>query len=264
MPIREKRYECGEYLEVSICPISKVEQKKSRAKKRKESRKEQKNLNAKNSKRNLRRRLHENFTTNDYIGHFTFSDSNLPQTEEEAIKEKNNLMRRIRNYRKKHGLEDLKYIAVLEYRDEDKKDGRTKKRVHFHIVLSGGMDRNILEDLWGRGRAEVRRLQPDENGFEGLANYISKDPKGKKRWSQSRNIIIPEPQINDYKISRKKYVDLIRNGDRAEYEKMYPGYIYTKQRIYHNPEDGLTYIYIKMRRRLDYEEGHRHKRVSYR
>ena len=79
MPIREKRYECGEYLEVSIYPISKVEQKKSRAKKRKESRKEQKNLNAKNSKRNLRRRLHENFTTNDYIGHFTFSDSNLPK-----------------------------------------------------------------------------------------------------------------------------------------------------------------------------------------
>ena len=42
MAIREKRFLCGKYLEVEIYPISKYEQKKSRAKKKMESRKEQK------------------------------------------------------------------------------------------------------------------------------------------------------------------------------------------------------------------------------
>ena len=44
MAIREKKYKCGEYLEVELFHISKKEQKKSRKRKKKESRKEQKNL----------------------------------------------------------------------------------------------------------------------------------------------------------------------------------------------------------------------------
>ena len=39
MPIREKSYECGKYLEDILYPISKVEQKKSRAKKKKREQK---------------------------------------------------------------------------------------------------------------------------------------------------------------------------------------------------------------------------------
>ena len=44
MAIREKRFLCGNYLELEIYPISKYEQKKSRAKKKMESRKEQKKI----------------------------------------------------------------------------------------------------------------------------------------------------------------------------------------------------------------------------
>ena len=77
MAIREKRFLCGKYLEVEIYPISKYEQKKSRAKKKMESRKEQKNLNDKNARKNLRRRIHANFDNKDLIVSLSYDAANL-------------------------------------------------------------------------------------------------------------------------------------------------------------------------------------------
>lgn len=246
MAIREKRFLCGKYLEVEIYPISKHEQKKSRLRKKKESRKEQKNLNDKNARKNLRRRIHANFDNNDLFLSISYDKNHLPKSEEAAIKDRNNYIRRIKNYRKKHGLEELKYISVLEYRQATE-DKRTKTRVHHHIVISG-MDREKIEELWGKGTVNANRLQANELGFEELANYLSKDPKGKKRWSQSRNIIIPLPEINDYKFSNRKVYELSNNqGNKAEFERLYPGFIYTAHEVVINEINGGTYIYIKMR-----------------
>ena len=111
---------------------------------------------------------------------------------------------RIKNFRKRNGLDELKYIAVLEYR-EATDDKRTKTRIHHHIIISG-MDRDKAEELWGKGMANANRMQANELGFEELANYLSKDPRGKKRWSQSKNIVIPVPEIKDYKYSNKKII----------------------------------------------------------
>ena len=205
MAIREKRFLCGKYLEVEIYPISKYEQKKSRSKKKMESRKEQKNLNDKNARKNLRRRIHANFDNRDLIVSLSYDAANLPSSEEAAIRDRNNYIRRIKNFRKKNGLSELKYISVLEYR-EATDDKRTKTRIHHHIIISG-MDRDKAEELWGKGMANANRMQANELGFEELANYLSKDPRGKKRWSQSKNIVIPVPDINDYKYSNKNYMN---------------------------------------------------------
>ena len=90
------------------------------------------------------------------------------------------------------------------------------------------MDRDKAEELWGKGTANANRMQANELGFEELANYLSKDPRGKKRWSQSKNIVIPMPEINDYKYSNKKLYELSQNqGEREVFEKLYPGFIYT-------------------------------------
>ena len=222
MAIREKKYKCGKYLEVEIYPISKIEQKKSRKRKKKESRKEQKNLNDKNARKKLRRIINANFTNKDLFIHLTYDNDNLPDSEERALKDRNNYLRRIKNYRKRNNLPELKYIAVLEYKEANKNDKRTRTRIHHHIVMSG-MDRDKVEELWGKGRGNADRLQPNELGFEELANYISKDPKGKKRYSPSRNLIIPEAEINDYKYTYKKVYALSRNqGDKEEFEKLYP------------------------------------------
>ena len=248
MAIREKKYKCGKYLEVEIYPISKIEQKKSRKRKKKESRKEQKNLNDKNARKKLRRIINSNFTNKDLFIHLTYDNDNLPDSEERALRDRNNYLRRIKNYRKRNNLPELKYIAVLEYKEANENDKRTRTRIHHHIVMSG-MDRDKAEELWGKGRANADRLQPNELGFEELANYISKDPKGKKRYSPSRNLIIPEAEINDYKYTYKKVYALSRNqGDKEEFEKLYPGYIYTSHEVQVNDINSGTYIYIKMRK----------------
>ena len=148
---------------------------------------------------------------------------------------------------KRNGLDELKYIAVLEYR-EATDDKRTKTRIHHHIIISG-MDRDKAEELWGKGTANANRMQANELGFEELANYLSKDPRGKKRWSQSKNIVIPLPKINDYKYSNKKLYELSQNqGEREVFEKLYPGFIYTGHDVAFNDVDGGIYVYIKMRR----------------
>ena len=100
MAIREKKYKCGKYLEVEIYPISKIEQKKSRKRKKKESRKEQKNLNDKNARKKLRRIINANFTNKDLFIHLTYDNNNLPDSEERALRDRNNYLRRIKNYRK--------------------------------------------------------------------------------------------------------------------------------------------------------------------
>ena len=247
MAIREKRFLCGKYLEVEIYPISKYEQKKSRSKKKKESRKEQKNLNDKNARKNLRRRIHANFDNRDLIVSLSYDAANLPNSEEAAIRDRNNYIRRIKNFRKRNGLDELKYIAVLEYR-EATDDKRTKTRIHHHIIISG-MDRDKAEELWGKGMANANRMQANELGFEELANYLSKDPRGKKRWSQSKNIVIPVPDINDYKYSNKKLYELSQNQwEREVFEKLYPGFIYTGHDVVFNDVDGGIYVYIKMRK----------------
>ena len=69
MPIREKKFYCGKYLDIEIYPITKQEQKQKRKKKEKESRKVQKNLNDKNAKKHLRRILNTNFTDEDVVVH---------------------------------------------------------------------------------------------------------------------------------------------------------------------------------------------------
>lgn len=111
------------------------------------------------------------------------------------------------------------------------------------------MDRDKAEELWGKGMANANRMQANELGFEELANYLSKDPKGKKRWSQSKNIVIPLPKINDYKYSNKKLYELSQNqGEREVFEKLYHRFIYTGHDVVFNDVDGGIYVYLKMRR----------------
>ncbi|WP_294352213.1 hypothetical protein [uncultured Clostridium sp.] len=248
MPIREKRIYSGNYLEVEVYPISKKEQQQKRRKKCKVSLPKQRNLNDKNARKHLRRLINTNFTDFDIVLHLTYDNKNLPSSEEEAKRNLSNFFRRVKNYRKRNGLEDLKYIAVTEYK-EATDDKRTKTRIHHHIVISG-MDRDKLEELWGKGKANADRLQSNELGYEELANYISKDPKGNKRWTQSRNIKQPTIKVNDHKYSLRKAWDLFYcQGERKLLEDLYPGYTLSTFKSTVNDINAGCYSYIKMRKR---------------
>ncbi len=252
MPYREKRIYSGNMLEVEIYPISHKERNLPRKKKEKESSYKQKNLNDKNAKKKLIRLINTNFTDNDLIGHLTYDKVHLPKTPDEAYKNLVNYMKRIKRYRKKHGLSDLKYIAVTEYHEANPKDKRTRVRIHHHIAMSG-MNREMAEQIWGKGaRTNCRKLSADEFGYEGFARYITKDPQGAKRWTQSKNLKKPLVKINDYKFSKKKTQQLAMYlEDRELFEKLYPGYTYTECKSYINDVTAGTQIYIKMRKKAE-------------
>lgn len=246
MPYREKKIYSGKMLEVEIYPISQRQKKQPRSKKIKETLPKQKKLNDKNAKKHLIRLLNTNFTDKDLAVHLTYTEDKLPVDEEEARRDVTNYLRRIKHYRKKNNLEPLKYIAVIEHKE--KEEGKTV-RLHHHIVMSGGMDRDKVEELWGKGRANADRLKADEFGYEGLARYISKDPRGSKRWTQSKNLKQPTVRVSDSRFSRRKIEKVASTPeDREAFSKLYPGYILNDCKVEVNEITAGIHIYIRMRK----------------
>ena len=192
---RTKTITSGKMVECEIYPIWKngSEVKKARNCRTPEA---QKNVNDRNAKKKLIRKLNTNFTESDVACHMTYARE-TPDLEQ-ARKDMQNYIRRIRDYRKKNNMPELKYVYVIEY--DDGTTGNTTKRIHQHLVMSG-MDRDIAEHMWTLGRANCDRLQPDEYGLEAVARYMIKDPKGKKRWSGSKNLDIPIETIADHKVT---------------------------------------------------------------
>jgi hypothetical protein len=260
--IREKKIYCGKnYLEVDIYPYTKSQvesRRRKRGKKVKVSAPKQKNLNDKNARRYLTQLSNANFTASDLHVTCTYTDKTLPESIEEGEQTITKYLRRVAYHRKKNGLGPLKYILVTEYTTP--KESEKPKRMHHHIIMNGGMSRDEVEELWkvGRkgeriGRINADRLQPDENGLAALANYLSKEPHRKKRWSSSRNLERPvQAPPNDHKYS-KRQVEKIAKGmiDPDYFRKKYPGWDITDKvygiQVTYNEQSGY-YVYLKLRK----------------
>lgn len=236
---REKRYYCGDYLNVYIFPVFETGRTRSgRGKKRKPSSAAQKKLNQRHREEKLVRLLDANFTPDDLELHLTYTEQ--PENDEAAKRELANFIRRVRRYFKKHGLGDLKYIAVTER-------GKNGGRYHHHITISGGIDRDTLESLWGLGYANSRRLQFTENGLAGLGHYIVKSPIGSKAWNASKNLTDPEPKTRDGRISGRQARELARDTTvNAEFERLYPGYLLADAGAFHNDINGGVYLAARL------------------
>ena len=245
---RERRWFCGNYLEVDIFPV--FAQQSGRGKKKKPTSEVQARLNEHNAEQKLIRILNANFTGDDVEIHLTYTDENLPETPEQVKHDAQNFIRRVKRARQRAGLPDMKYVVVPA-------GGVDGTRFHIHITMSGGLDRSVLEELWGYGYANSKRLQFNENGVEGLARYVSRQftahkdemPFG-KRWSGSRNLIIPEPIDRDGRISQKKARELAtRPADSKNMlEKLYEGYAFSECRPFYNDINGGYYLHVKMYR----------------
>lgn len=236
---REKSYVCGEYLDVYIYPVYRLPGRRSG--KARPTTQTQAKLNARHAAEKLTRLFHANFTPDDL--ELGLSHRVNPETDDEALRLVQNFLRRLRRLRKKLGLPALKYICVTE---------RSKSgRYHHHVTVNGGLDRDVIESLWGLGYANSRRLQFTENGLAALSRYIVKDPIGGKRWNASRNLIDPEPRTNDSRIrSRRKAASLANDReDRAPWEKLYPEYCLSEVMPFHNEENGGIYIFARLYRK---------------
>lgn len=242
---RMKTIKSGDILECEIYPIWDTKADR-RLPKQKPSREAQKNLNNKNAVKHVTRLLNANFTKEDIWATFTYDNDHLPENVKEAQKDMVNYLRRLKHFIKKNGLEELKYIYVTEYSDDPKKG---KKRVHHHIVMNF-RDRDVAEQMWkGGARTHSRRLQPDNFGLEGLANYITKDPNGTKRWVSSTNLNKPIVTVADSKMTRGRANKIFENrlDSKALFEKIYKGYSFTDIKKFTSDYVSGAYIYVRMR-----------------
>ena len=240
-----RRITSGNMVELEIYPVWKCKHDIPRRKDRFESKESQKNLNNKNSKKKVVRLVNANFGKDDLYITVTYEDGYLPD-ENTARKDMQNYIRRLKRYRKKNGLEELKYIYSIGYEDNS---GKSKKiRIHHHMIINK-MDRDVVEDLWGKGRADCKRLKPDDFELTGVAKYIAS--QGPERWSASRNLKKPKISTSRTGFTRRKALKLISEpGSFKEiFERQYPDLIYKDYESYYSEESPGVYIYIRMRKR---------------
>ena len=143
-------------------------------------------------------------------------------------------------------MEELKYIYTIEGND----DG-TKERIHVHMLLSGGIERAELEKIWARGYANADRIQPNENGLEAIARYITKQQKNRRKWCRSRNLKQPKRRTNDTKVSNARMKRLavdFPNRAKDTMEKLFKGYKHVQSVLRFSDAVDGAYIRCVMRK----------------
>ncbi|CEN31410.1 rolling circle replication-associated protein [Paraclostridium sordellii] len=213
----------------------------------KKNKETQRNLNNKNAQKNFIRKINTNFADGDFFITFTYSNENLPKDHKQAKKDIQNFIRRIKRLISKKKLDvELKYIYVTEH-----SEGSKGIRCHHHMIMNSVLTMEEIEKAWKLGRRNnIRKLDTDELWLTGLATYLSKDPKGKKRWCSSKNLNEPRITRNHSKFSKKKINNMVRFRDlvKEEMEKANPGYVFIDHEIYLNEHNGKPYIYARMRK----------------
>lgn len=239
--------EAGRMIEVDIYPTFGVRHDMPRTTKKRESRPSQKNLNDKKARRHLNQLASANFGKGDCWGTFTYRKGEEPGSIEDAQKDFSNFIRRINRQRKKEGKANLKYIYVTEWANENEDKGI---RCHHHAIFSGDINRDEIEGLWRHGdRTETKRLAPDpDTHITGLIYYITKDPKGKKRWKASKGLIKPRVTRSYSKFSKSKIQKIAFNREliEAELKKKYKNTRFIEAQVFINEVNGGFYIYARM------------------
>ena len=241
---RTRSIRSGTLLEVQCYPMPARGVKKE-LKKVRPTEEAQRKLNDKNAQRRLIRLAECNFGEEDY--YFTGTIEGELPTVEGTQKIMRAFLRRWKRAREKLGLKSHKYIYVIEGHD----DGDRKKRVHVHAILEGGLDRKVVKAMWDCGRARCDEL--DKSGKDGLiplARYLSKDPRGKRRWSASKGLKQPVVRTAERKVTAKKAMRIAEDsaGRAAALEKLYPGYELVEMEVRSNPYIAGVYIYAVMRK----------------
>lgn len=184
------------------------------------------------AERNITLLINANFDEND--GHFTLTYKGEEPTEQKAAKDIRNFIARLRRRMKKLG-EELKYIAVTEYRN---------KRIHHHIIMNT-QDAAIVGKAWREGFVRMTALD-DSGQYKKLGEYLIKettktfrreDSAHKRRYTASRNLVRP--------VIKREEVDA---GELSEDPKPIPGYYIPKETVrrFEHPVTGIEHIEFYM------------------
>lgn len=219
--------------------------------------------NDKNTRIYVQQLLNTNFAElGGYHVTMTYKEDRKPELLDAAIKDRTNYLRRVSAACKAKGLSPPVYFAVTEYGEK----GKSEKlgRVHHHVVIRCELSRDELEGLWSYrdkgkpvmiGRCNADRLQCDKDGLQALANYLSKRPEGRRRYTCSRNMKRPYQTRNDNKYSPKQLQKMARLVDeyraREFIEKKYPGWEFVSAETSINEVTGKEAVSIQLYRPPD-------------
>lgn len=245
MGYRTRTIKAGPRLEVEIYPIFGRENTgRLRAAKQNMTPEAVQRNNEERSRRKLIQLIDANFDERDY--HVTLTYAGTPPAYDQARKDVKNFLRAVKRRREQRGLDELKYVYTIE----DEQDGK-RKRIHIHAIMNGGISREELEQIWGQGYANADNLQPDENGLEAIARYITKQQKNRRKWARSRNLTQPKVRTSDTKVSnarvRRLAVDF-PNSAKEIMERLFPQYTHTKTIMRFSDVVDGAYIRCVMRR----------------
>lgn len=256
---REQRHECNEYLDIDVFPVFKQSTKGKRKKKAKPTSITQEKYNHQCRVKKLERLVMANFKPGEALFYNpSYNDANLPTDDAAAIRSRQNFIKRLKRYRKKKGLPELKYIVTTE-------KGKRSGRYHHHMILNCvDMTTAELDKIWGMGYAFLSLVVFDNEGVNGLSTYFCKKKKPTveneeepddaslgNAWSRSRNLVQPKETKRDGRISKSRAYELytLGNDAKAEWEKLYPGYFFSSAKSLYNETNGGFYIAVRMRRK---------------
>lgn len=245
-----KTEKAGDTLVLTVYPIlGRSDRAKAEAARKAMSRERQTRYNRERARRRLALLMDANFGRNDL--HVTLTYRGTPPDYEQARKDVRNYLRAVKRMREKAGLPEMKYIYVIE---EEGGDGE-KRRIHVHLMMTGGVSREALEEKWGRGYANCDRLQPEEgNGLMELARYFTKleQEKHRRAWSASKNLRQPRTTVSRTRMSNARVRRLCQEmpGNAAEIMgKLYPAYKLGAVEPYVSDWIPGVYLRIRLRRR---------------
>lgn len=200
--IRKRIRHCGRYgyragfIQVSYFPYT-TPRAAGRQRKFQVSTPRQRVLNNRNAQKSLEALVNTNFGKGDLLLGLSYSDENMPGDMKEAKQKFHNFIRRLNRRREKQGLSNARYIVVTEISGTG--------RVHHHVIMDSDLDRDTVEEIWGQGYANTKRLKPDpKKRLVGVVSYIAKTfkedesrPQRMRRWDCSQNLKKPWDSIND-------------------------------------------------------------------
>ena len=224
-----------------------------------------------------------NFGAGDY--YLTLTYKHLPADVEEAKRDYDRFAERARKLYKSFG---IKFEAVMVMSQSYRRGELV--RLHLHVIMRGGVPRELIEALWrkadkaGRckpgeeykrlgaklGRANCALLEPDGNGLAALCAYLAKQPRDgiARRWYAT--VGLKKPYIasrNDEKYSIKDIKDIAeRNADVPDvawWEREYPGWTLYDDRTFayrctESEFSGIS-IRVKLRKLTEAELEERRK-----
>ncbi len=190
---KQKTYRCGKAVYIEKTQTRVYKKGEARVKRQKPTPEEKKEENARAARRRLAMKIAANFDENDFFITLTNKAGDRPD-QKEAERRIKKFREELRKDYRKLGHE-LKYIIVTEYKN---------KSIHHHMIVNGIPETlKLVKKHWPYGRPHYEQL--DETGeYTVLAEYLVKetdktfreaDSIKKQRYSCSRNLIIPQPEI---------------------------------------------------------------------